>query len=98
LPVSTPFPYTTLFRSDTRVAQPALGLADLAAATVLDRFRVRADMVAGHSYGELVALCAAGALDTPALLALSEARGRAMVDAVPRSEEHTSELQSRENL
>ncbi|HEX5944819.1 MAG TPA: beta-ketoacyl synthase N-terminal-like domain-containing protein, partial [Acidimicrobiales bacterium] len=69
--------------TDTRVAQPALGLADLAAATVLDRFGVAPDMVAGHSYGELVALCAAGALDTPALLALSEARGEAMVDAVP---------------
>ena len=46
--------------TDTRVAQPALGLAGLAAATVLDRFGVRPDMVAGHSYGELVALCVGG--------------------------------------
>ncbi len=69
--------------TDTRVAQPALGLAGLAAARVLDRFGVRPDMVAGHSYGELVALCAAGAYDEAALLSLSEARGRAMVAAVP---------------
>ncbi|MGH9232023.1 MAG: beta-ketoacyl synthase N-terminal-like domain-containing protein, partial [Acidimicrobiales bacterium] len=72
--------------TDTRVAQPALGLADLAAATVLERFGVRPDMVAGHSYGELVALCVAGALDRATLLRLSEARGQAMVDAVPGSD------------
>jgi acyl transferase domain-containing protein/NAD(P)H-dependent flavin oxidoreductase YrpB (nitropropane dioxygenase family)/NADP-dependent 3-hydroxy acid dehydrogenase YdfG len=69
--------------TDTRVAQPALGLADLAAATVLGRFGIRPDMVAGHSYGELVALCVAGALDQRALLALSEARAEAMLAAVP---------------
>jgi len=69
--------------TDTRVAQPALGLAGLAAATVLDRFGIRPDMVAGHSYGELVALCVAGALDCETLLALSEARGEAMVAAAP---------------
>jgi acyl transferase domain-containing protein len=69
--------------TDTRVAQPALGIAGLAATTVLDRFGVRPDIVAGHSYGELVALCVAGALDPDILLALSEARGEAMVAAVP---------------
>ncbi|HEY7070307.1 MAG TPA: beta-ketoacyl synthase N-terminal-like domain-containing protein, partial [Acidimicrobiales bacterium] len=69
--------------TDTRVAQPALGLAGLATARMLERFGVRPDMVAGHSYGELVALCVAGAYDEAALLELSEARGRAMVAAVP---------------
>ncbi|HET6953618.1 MAG TPA: beta-ketoacyl synthase N-terminal-like domain-containing protein, partial [Acidimicrobiales bacterium] len=69
--------------TDTRVAQPALGLADLAVASVLDRLGVRPDVVAGHSYGELVALCVAGALDEATLLALSEARGEAMMAAVP---------------
>ena len=49
--------------TDTRVAQPALGLAGLATARVLERFGVRPDMVAGLRYGELVALCAAGAYD-----------------------------------
>ncbi|HEY8523917.1 MAG TPA: SDR family NAD(P)-dependent oxidoreductase [Acidimicrobiales bacterium] len=69
--------------TDTRMAQPTLGLADLAAAKVLDRFGVRPDMVAGHSYGELVALTVAGALDEPSLLALSEARAAAILEAVP---------------
>ncbi|HEY8544227.1 MAG TPA: beta-ketoacyl synthase N-terminal-like domain-containing protein, partial [Acidimicrobiales bacterium] len=69
--------------TDTRVAQPALGIADLAAARVLARFGVRPDMLAGHSYGELVALCAAGAYDERTLLELSEARAEAMVAAVP---------------
>ena len=34
---------------------------------VLERFGVRADAVAGHSYGELTALCAAGRLDAGGL-------------------------------
>jgi acyl transferase domain-containing protein/NAD(P)H-dependent flavin oxidoreductase YrpB (nitropropane dioxygenase family)/NADP-dependent 3-hydroxy acid dehydrogenase YdfG len=68
--------------TDTRVAQPALGLADLACAKVLWRFGVQPDMVAGHSYGELVALCVAGALDERSLLRLSAARGEAIVSAI----------------
>ncbi len=46
--------------TDTRVAQPALGVADLAVADLLASFGVRPDMIAGHSYGELAALCIAG--------------------------------------
>ena len=38
-------------------------------------------MVAGHSYGEFVALHAAGVLDLDELLLVSEARGRFMVEA-----------------
>ena len=39
------------------------------------------DMVGGHSYGELVALHAAGALSAAALAELSQARGRLMREA-----------------
>jgi acyl transferase domain-containing protein len=63
----------------TNVAQPALGASDLAMLRLLGAFGVRPSMVAGHSYGELVALHAAGSIDARALLRLSLARGAAML-------------------
>lgn len=71
--------------TDTQVAQPVLGLAGLAMTRLFRDLRVEPDMTAGHSYGELVALATAGVFDEAALLALSEARARAMVDAARRS-------------
>ncbi|MET9573234.1 SDR family NAD(P)-dependent oxidoreductase [Streptomyces virginiae] len=67
--------------TDTRVAQPALGLAGAAAHLLLGRLGVRPDCVAGHSYGELTALWAAGAYDMPSLLRLSERRAGAILAA-----------------
>ncbi|MET8010103.1 SDR family NAD(P)-dependent oxidoreductase [Streptomyces sp. NPDC005271] len=67
--------------TDTRVAQPALGIVGLAAYTLLTSAGVRPDMAAGHSYGELVALCAAGALDPRTLLELSAERATAILGA-----------------
>ncbi|HVW44944.1 MAG TPA: SDR family NAD(P)-dependent oxidoreductase [Amycolatopsis sp.] len=66
---------------DTRAAQPALGMAGLAVHQLLTRLDVKADMFAGHSYGELVALCAAGSFDAATLLALSEARADAILSS-----------------
>ncbi|MGH8897449.1 MAG: SDR family NAD(P)-dependent oxidoreductase [Egibacteraceae bacterium] len=66
---------------DTRVAQPALGITGLAVHELLTRLGVRPDLLAGHSYGELVALCAAGAFDPATLLKLSEARAEAILAA-----------------
>jgi acyl transferase domain-containing protein/NAD(P)H-dependent flavin oxidoreductase YrpB (nitropropane dioxygenase family)/NADP-dependent 3-hydroxy acid dehydrogenase YdfG len=60
----------------TEVAQPALGMVDLAAFEVLTRYGLRPDFLAGHSYGEYVALCAGGAITRDELLRLSLARGR----------------------
>ncbi|MGX1913305.1 SDR family NAD(P)-dependent oxidoreductase [Streptomyces phaeochromogenes] len=68
--------------TDTRVAQPALGIAGLAAHALLTAAGVRPDMAAGHSYGELVALCAAGAITPEALLELSAERAEAILSAV----------------
>ncbi|MDQ1023836.1 acyl transferase domain-containing protein/NAD(P)H-dependent flavin oxidoreductase YrpB (nitropropane dioxygenase family) [Streptomyces umbrinus] len=68
--------------TDTRVAQPALGIAGLAAHALLTAAGVRPDMAAGHSYGELVALCAAGAITPEALLELSAERAAAILSAV----------------
>ena len=70
--------------TDTRVAQPALGLVETAVARLLDQVGVRPDFLAGHSYGELVALSVAGAFDPAALVRLSRARAEAIADvAVP---------------
>ncbi|MGW7573933.1 SDR family NAD(P)-dependent oxidoreductase [Streptomyces sp. NPDC054765] len=67
--------------TDTRVAQPALGLASAAAHRLLTTLGVRPDCTAGHSYGELTALWAAGAYDTGTLLRLSARRGEAILGA-----------------
>ncbi|MCA6094847.1 SDR family oxidoreductase [Streptomyces sp. SCA3-4] len=67
--------------ADTRRAQPALGAACLAAHEVLSKLGVRPDMVAGHSYGELVALCVADAFPAADLPELSELRAEAMLSA-----------------
>src|SRR5690606_40508345 len=70
-PRSTLFPYTTLFRSDVRVA--------------IDNVPRNVNVSANVD---------------PALQALNEfeAKARAAAENAARSEEHTSELQSRENL
>ncbi|HET8948156.1 MAG TPA: acyltransferase domain-containing protein [Candidatus Polarisedimenticolia bacterium] len=62
-------------------AQPALGAAGMAVFRALRLAGVDPDMAGGHSYGEYVALCAAGSLDEPALARLSLARGRSILDA-----------------
>jgi acyl transferase domain-containing protein/NAD(P)H-dependent flavin oxidoreductase YrpB (nitropropane dioxygenase family)/NAD(P)-dependent dehydrogenase (short-subunit alcohol dehydrogenase family) len=62
--------------SQTWLAQPALGAADYALYALLGELGIRADVLAGHSYGEYVALCAAGVFDFETLLQLSAARGR----------------------
>ncbi|MDQ7805079.1 SDR family oxidoreductase [Amycolatopsis sp. A133] len=64
--------------TDTLVAQPALGLVEIAVARLLGQVNVRPDFLAGHSYGELVALSVAGAFDTDTLLRLSRARAQAI--------------------
>ncbi|MGW1870879.1 SDR family oxidoreductase [Streptomyces mauvecolor] len=68
--------------TDTRVAQPGLGIVGLAAFDLLERAGVRPAMAGGHSYGEVVALCAAGAFDSRELVALSEARAEAVLGAL----------------
>nr|MCU0968097.1 acyltransferase domain-containing protein [Rubrivivax sp.] len=67
--------------TSTDVAQPALGAIEVGLWRLMQRFGLKADMVAGHSYGEFVALHVAGAIDFAALMALSAARGRFIVDA-----------------
>ncbi|MEZ4767668.1 MAG: SDR family NAD(P)-dependent oxidoreductase [Caldilineales bacterium] len=67
--------------TDTRIAQPALGAAGLAVSRFLAAVGLQPDFVAGHSYGELVALCQAGVFDEDTLYAVSLARGQFMAEA-----------------
>lgn len=70
--------------TDTRVAQPTLGIANSAMALLLRELGVLPDMLAGHSYGELVALAQAGCFSVEQLLQLSEQRGVAILEAAGR--------------
>jgi acyl transferase domain-containing protein/acyl carrier protein len=68
----------------TRTAQPALMAVSLGAWRVLEDFGLRPDAAAGHSFGELAALCAAGRLTPAEAHALALLRGRLM--AAPADE------------
>ena len=65
----------------TEVAQPAIGAASVGLLRLLAELGMKPDMTAGHSYGELVALHAAGALDTRGLAVLSWRRGELLREA-----------------
>ncbi|GAB1354369.1 hypothetical protein MASR1M12_31070 [Erysipelotrichia bacterium] len=62
----------------TDIAQPAIGAIALGQFKALEAFGVEANCFAGHSYGELVSLCAAGAFDSAALARISRKRGQLM--------------------
>ncbi len=62
----------------TDVAQPAIGAISRGLLDVLARFGVKPQLVAGHSYGELVALHAAGVLNAADLQRVSALRGSLM--------------------
>ncbi|MFI1290546.1 SDR family NAD(P)-dependent oxidoreductase [Streptomyces sp. NPDC020792] len=65
----------------TEWAQPALAVHALALLDVLGGLGLRPDCVAGHSFGELVALHSAGVLDADTLIGLARRRGELMRDA-----------------
>ncbi|MEU8701219.1 SDR family oxidoreductase [Streptomyces sp. NPDC048680] len=65
----------------TEWAQPALAVHALALLEVVRELGLRPDCVAGHSFGELVALHCAGALDAGSLVGLARRRGELMRDA-----------------
>ena len=83
LPVSSPeedaLQDAALRRTD--IAQPAIGAVSLAMFKVLAAFGVQPDATAGHSFGELTALHAAGWIDQQAFLSLAVSRGQLMAAA-----------------
>ncbi|MBV5338402.1 MAG: acyltransferase domain-containing protein, partial [Deltaproteobacteria bacterium] len=62
----------------TDIAQPAIGAVSLGALRVMESFGITANATAGHSYGELTALCAAGRLKDADFHTLSRLRGNLM--------------------
>ena len=69
----------------TEWAQPALGLASLATLRLLRHLGVDGDMFGGHSFGEVTALHAAGAIDSKSMLETARKRGELMRDAATTS-------------
>ena len=69
----------------TDVAQPAIGAVSLGMHRLLRNLGVEPDFLAGHSYGEYAALCAANCLAEDDLLRLSHLRGCLIVDATRHS-------------
>ncbi len=63
---------------DTALAQPLLAETSLAALELLAHFGLRPQGLLGHSFGEIVALHAAGVMNAEALRELARWRGRAM--------------------
>ena len=68
--------------TDTTNAQPLLGMVDLAIAEFLKSLGIVPDMVAGHSYGEIPALCFSGVFAPEALVSLSKNRALSILQAV----------------
>ena len=66
---------------ETRIAQAAIGAVSLGLLEILEDFGVRPELVGGHSFGELVALCAARRLDDHALCFLAAKRGKLMASS-----------------
>ncbi|HRI60094.1 MAG TPA: beta-ketoacyl synthase N-terminal-like domain-containing protein, partial [Saprospiraceae bacterium] len=64
--------------TNTHFAQPAIGALSAGMYKLLAGAGFSADYYAGHSYGELTALWAAGVLDETTFYTLSKARGEAM--------------------
>ncbi len=62
----------------TQNAQPAIGTISMGYLKLLKDLGLEPEMVAGHSYGELTSLLAAGVIDAAGLIQLSQARGQLM--------------------
>jgi acyl transferase domain-containing protein/acyl carrier protein/NADP-dependent 3-hydroxy acid dehydrogenase YdfG len=62
-------------------AQPAIAAASLAQLALLEKLGVRADAFAGHSFGEVTALAAAGVLSRESLPVVARMRGQLMTEA-----------------
>ncbi|WP_231382668.1 type I polyketide synthase, partial [Mycobacterium simiae] len=65
----------------TRWAQPAIGSHSLSLLTLIRALNIKYAMVGGHSFGEVIALCAAGVFSDESALAIAHQRGLLMASA-----------------
>ncbi|WP_066423917.1 type I polyketide synthase [Anabaena sp. 4-3] len=70
----------------TEYAQPAIGAFSAGLYSILKQAGFKSDFVAGHSFGEITALWAAGVLSDQDYMYLVKARGQAM--AAPKDPDH----------
>ncbi|MCP4385988.1 MAG: SDR family NAD(P)-dependent oxidoreductase [Hyphomicrobiales bacterium] len=70
----------------TENAQPAIAAVALSQLAVLDKLAIKPAVVAGHSFGEIIALHAAGVFGAEAAIALARDRGAAMAAAAGGSD------------
>ncbi len=82
----------------TEWAQPALGATSLALLEILREAGVTPAAVAGHSFGELTALCAAGVYSAEDLLRVARRRGELMAAAAAVPGAMTSVSARREDV
>jgi malonyl CoA-acyl carrier protein transacylase/NAD(P)-dependent dehydrogenase (short-subunit alcohol dehydrogenase family) len=67
--------------TDTRNAQPAIGIASWVYLNLLQHAGLNPDLCTGHSFGEVTALFAAGALSSADFVAIARQRGALMAEA-----------------
>ena len=67
--------------TETQWAQPAIGVTSLSYLRVLQQIGLKATHVAGHSFGEITALHAAGVLSEADTVRVARHRGELMADA-----------------
>ena len=76
---------------NTANAQPAIGSLSLGMLNILKGFGLKADFFAGHSFGELTALCAAGVYSENDFLKLASLRGALMGESTEGQAENKNE-------
>ena len=75
--------------TQTQFAQPAIGALSMGQYKLLHKSGFQPHFTAGHSFGELTALWAAGVFDDDTFLALSKTRGAAMATQNPNADTGT---------
>jgi len=74
--------------NETHIAQPALAVVNLVAYDLLKTYGIEAEFMAGHSFGEYVALCAAGAISRKDLISLAAMVGKKLAAELKKTDFH----------